>query len=176
MNFDVLLKLTETFGELSLLAIGGGSTVLPAIHARIVEDYHLLTDAQFSALFSIARAAPGASSLSLATLVGYGAQGVLGALVSTLAMLLPSSVLTLLCLEYWLNAPKGPKRDAIGQGLGAVALGLIVASAYIIARAADHGVVAYITTAVAVLVFLFTKINPLIVVGICGCMGLAGIL
>ncbi|MDD2875740.1 MAG: chromate transporter [Acidiphilium sp.] len=95
----ILLVLLLLFAEMSVLAIGGVSSTLPAM-ARAVETNHWLTAQQFAALFGVAQASPG-PNMMIVTLVGLHVAGISGALVSTAAMVAPSSTLTFFVAGLW---------------------------------------------------------------------------
>ena len=94
------LQICLLFGGASLLSIGGGNSVVPEIELQAVGTYHWLTQAQFADLFALAQAAPGPSIL-IVTLVGYSAAGVMGALLATVAMVLPAGVLVFVFARLW---------------------------------------------------------------------------
>ena len=58
-----LIELFTRFLLFSLLAIGGGITVVPEMHRLMVEQHHWLTEAQFSASIALAQASPGPNIL-----------------------------------------------------------------------------------------------------------------
>jgi hypothetical protein len=53
--------------------------------------------------------------------------------------------------------------------------GLIMATSLVMSRAADHDWRAYLLTAICTAIFVFTKTNPLIVVGAAGVIGYFGV-
>jgi chromate transporter len=53
-------------------------------------------------------------------------------------------------------------------------VGLVLATAYVLGRSTEHDWRSYLLTAICTAVFIFTKINPLIVVGIAGLAGFLG--
>ena len=55
-----------------------------------------------------------------------------------------------------------------------VSLGLIAASAFVLARAADHNVYAGLITAATAAVAYATRINPLFMFAIAGVLGVSG--
>jgi chromate transporter len=55
-----------------------------------------------------------------------------------------------------------------------LSLGLIGASAFVLARAADHNVYAGLITAATAAVAFFTRINPLWIFAVAGVFGLSG--
>jgi chromate transporter len=56
-----------------------------------------------------------------------------------------------------------------------VSLGLIAAIAYVLARAADHNVYAFVITAITAAVGFFTRVNPLWVFAAAAVLGFAGL-
>jgi chromate transporter len=153
-----LLGLVLVFAPLSLLSFGGGQAIVPEIQHQTVVVQGWLTDRQFSDLFAISRAAPGPSTL-IAALIGWQVHGLLGAVVATLAIYLPSSIVVYAAGSWWQRNEASPLRKAIERGLAPVAVGLIFAGAVTVLRAAHAGVLELITTAAVTALLHFTKIS-----------------
>ena len=170
----LLLELALQFGLLSILSIGGANAVIPEIHLRAVEIEHWMTDADFAQLFALSQAAPGPNML-IVSLVGWKVAGVLGALVATLAMCGPSSVLTYAVAHVWERFRDAPLRIAIQRGLAPVTVGLILASGYILTRTADQTWAAYAVTATTVLLVLATRLHPLWILAAAAALGASGV-
>jgi chromate transporter len=168
------LQLCLLFGGASLMSIGGGNSVVPEIELQAVDMYHWLTRGQFADLFALAQAAPGPSIL-IVTLVGYSAAGVAGAVLATVAMVLPAAALVLAFARVWERVHMSPWRTAFEHGLAPIAVGLIAASGIIVARGADHTLAQYGLTALATVVFCTTKVQPLVVVALAGLAGWLGL-
>lgn len=173
MSPRTLVQLMAVFGSLSLLSIGGGNTVLPQMHLDVVQTYHWLSSRQFADVFAISQAAPGPSIL-IVTLVGYAAAGWVGALVATVAMLLPAGALVYFLARFWNASAEAPWRQAIERGFAPLTVGLVLASGVIVAKSADHGYRAWALTAAATVIFTCTKTNPLVVVAVAGVIGWLG--
>ena len=176
------LQLVILFGSLSLMSIGGGNAVLPEMHLRSVSQDHWLTNAQFADLFSISQTAPGPSIL-IVGMVGYAAGlpvggvmgGVLGGVIATAAMVIPAASLVYGITLFWQKAEQSKWRIAVEKGFAPLTVGLILASSLVMSRAADHDWKAYLLTAVCTLIFVRTKLNPLLVVAVAGVIGYFGI-
>lgn len=133
---------------LSLLAVGGAIAVAPDMHRYLVVQQGWLSDAQFASSIALAQAAPGPNVLFVALLgwnVGWQAQGAvaatLGLALALGAMLLPSSVLTL-AITRWLHRHRDDRGvRAFKQGMAPVVIGLLLATAWILATAQQgpHG-------------------------------------
>jgi chromate transporter len=176
------LQLVILFGSLSLMSIGGGNAVLPEMHLRSVNQDHWVTNSQFADLFSISQTAPGPSIL-IVGMIGYAAGlpmggvlgGILGGVVATVAMVIPAASLVYAITLFWQRAEQSKWRIALEKGFAPLTVGLILASSLVMSRAADHDWRAYLLTAVCTLIFVRTKINPLIIVAIAGVIGYFGI-
>jgi chromate transporter len=175
------LSVITLFSGLSLMSIGGGNVVLPEMHLNAVQQDHWLTNSQFADIFAISQAAPGPSIL-IVTLVGYAAGlhvagvlgGILGGVIATIAMIVPASILVYVVTRFWQKAEGSKLRMAIEKGFAPLTVGLITATCLVISRAADHDWKAYTLTALCTVIFLRTKINPLIIVAAAGLVGYLG--
>jgi chromate transporter len=176
------LQLALLFGSLSLMSIGGGNVVLPEMHLRAVHDHHWLTNSQFADIFSLSQAAPGPSIL-IVSLVGYGAGlevggvpgAILGGVIATVSMVVPAAAVVYGVTLFWQRAEQSRWRIAVEKGLPPLTVGLIMATALVMSRAADHDWRAYLLTAVCTLIFVFSEINPLYIVAAAGVIGYFGI-
>jgi chromate transporter len=176
------LLLAGLFASLSLLSIGGGNAVLPEMHLQAVRGHHWMTDSQFADIFSISQTAPGPSIL-IVTLVGYGAGltvggvpgAIIGGVIATVAMIVPAASLMYVVTLFWQKAQKAKWRIAVEKGFAPLTVGLIMATSLVMSRAADHDWRAYLLTAICTAIFVFTKTNPLIVVGAAGVIGYFGV-
>ncbi len=178
---NTYLQLVVLFGSLSLMSIGGGNAVLPEMHLRSVQQYHWLSNPQFANLFSISQTAPGPSIL-IVGMVGYAAGlpvggvwgGILGGVIATIAMVIPAASLVYAITLFWQKAEQSKWRIAVEKGFAPLTVGLILASSLVMSRAADHDWRAYSLSAVCTLIFVRSKINPMIVVAAAGVIGYLG--
>ncbi|WP_437681215.1 chromate transporter [Sorangium sp. So ce131] len=167
--------LAVQFAALSMLAIGGASAVIPEMHRQAVDVQRWMTDQEFADLFAIAQAAPGPNVL-VVTLVGWRAAGVLGALVATAAMCLPTCLLTYAVSSVWDRFREARWRALVQAALAPITAGLISASAYLLCRAADRDWITAGVTAVAAVVAYGTRLNPLWVLAAAAALGVAGVM
>ncbi len=174
MTAALLVALALLFAELSLLAFGGGNSVLPEMQRRVVEAHGWMAAAQFNALFGLAQAAPG-PNMMVVTLLGWRVAGFWGAVVATAAMFGPSSVVTGVALRVWERFRHAPWRRAVQAGLVPVTAGLVAAGAALIAStAAATPALAGVTAVVAVL-SVATRLHPLWLLGAGAVFGLLGV-
>ncbi len=166
------LSLFNHFLMLSLLAIGGAITVAPEMHRFLVGQMHLIDDTQFAASIAIAQAAPGPNVLFVAVL-GYQAAGLAGALVTLIAMMLPSTTLAL-AAGRWGQARAGLMSvRAFKAGMAPVVIALLGATAWIIAAETPGRLHLVLTIAAALLVY-FTRLHLLLLIGAGALVGALG--
>ena len=159
-----LIHVLILFSSLSLLSIGGGNTVIPEMHRKAVDAYSWMNGKQFADLFAISQAAPGPSIL-LVTLIGYKAAGITGAVLATVAMILPAGILVYLVSRLWSRSADSPLRSAIERGFAPLTVGLVLASGWVMSKSADHDWRAWILTGVCTFLCTTTKTNPILIVG-----------
>ena len=168
MEMRDLIGLVLVFVPLSLLSFGGGQAVLPDIQHQAVAVQGWLTDAQFTDLFAISRAAPGPSTLIVA-LIGWHVAGFAGALTATIAIFLPSSIVVYTAGRWWQRNEKSPLKIAIERGMAPVAVGLIFAAALTVLRSAHAGWLQLVTAGAVCLLLQKLKIsNYAIMTGVAG--------
>ncbi len=171
---DRLTALALIFSQLSIVAFGGGNTVLPEMHRQVVDVHHWMSSADFAALYALAQAAPG-PNLMVAPLIGWHVAGLAGLLVTALAIFGPSSVLTLVALRLWRRFRDRPWQAAVQAGLVPVSAGLVAASATIIARTVDHAWIFAAITAISASVLLRSKVHPLWMLALGAAVGWTGL-
>lgn len=156
----LLLELAGAFAMLSLIAIGGANSVLPEMHRLVVESHGWVSSAQFSELFALAQAAPGPNVL-VVSLIGWKVAGFAGAIVATLAICLPTCVLAFFATR-WLEARRGvPWQRHLQDGLAPIAVGLVLASGYLVTVGAAHGPVSIAITLATTAAVLRWSTHPL---------------
>ena len=148
---------------MGLLAFGGSTGVLPELERQVVQEHGWLTQQEFVDSFALGQLTPG-PALVMVMLPGYRLAGVPGALVALTAIFLPSAIMASLVTARW-EALRGLAWfPAIQRGLGAVALGLLLAGAYTIVRVA---VVDEASTLIAVVSFAVLwrwRLHPALVI------------
>ena len=147
-NGNPILALLWTFGLMSLFAVGGANSAIPEMQRVAVDVQHWMSDKEFADLFAISQLSPGPNVL-IVTLIGYSVAGVAGALVATVAMCGPTAVLAY-CVGRLLQRSQHARWPAIIQAaLVPLSIGLMAASALILARSSDQSVPAALITMAA---------------------------
>lgn len=171
MSSRPLEEIALYFATLSLIAIGGANALIPDMHRQLVDASGWMSSKEFATLVALSQAAPGPNVL-IVSLLGWKVAGLSGALVATAAMCIPSSLLTYAFTRVWDRFRAARWRVAVQSGLAPVTVGLILASGWVLTRAADHHWVGYGITAVTVVLVMRTRLHPLWLLAVAGLVGL----
>ena len=164
MKDDLLASLFLRFAGISLLAVGGASAVLPEAHRQIVQQAHWLTNEQFAQTFAIAQTSPGPNVIVF-SLFGWRLAGFWGLVVATLGILGPSSLLAYAVARVIRRAGEASWLTRLKKALTPLAIGLMAANGYLLARGADTGALALLITLGAAAFIAFTPRSPLWAMG-----------
>ena len=180
MSGSDLLTLFGYFLSLSLLTVSGPIATAPGMHRFLVDQQHWLTDTQFTASIALAQAAPGPNVLFV-TVLGWNVAGPLGALATTIGIMLPSTVLMMLA-SHWVQVHRERRIvRSFKTGLAPLTVGLTFATGCVLAlpflrgfegAGVTVGAVAVIAT--TIVLDQKTKISPAWLVlagGIVGALG-----
>jgi chromate transporter len=163
---------------LSLLSIGGAITTAPEMHRYLVGQQGWLSDTQFTSSIALAQAAPGPNILFVAVL-GWNVAGPMGALVTMLGIMLPSTTLVLAATRWAREHKQTRSVRAFTAGMAPLTLGLLVATGWLLAvpYVADpgHRWATLALMALSVLLVLKTRIGLVWLVlggGVLGALGI----
>ena len=187
------LYLFTHFASLSLLAVGGAITTAPDMHRYLVLQNGWLSEAQFTSSIAISQAAPGPNVLFVAVLgwnVGLNAGGgpsagwvawvlaLFGVLVTMVAILLPSSVLTYTATRWAHQNRELRAVRAFKTGMAPIVIALLIATGWLLTGSHEHPARDWplwlLTAATTVLVWR-TKMHLLWMIGAGGLLGALGL-
>ena len=187
------LQLLAHFLSLSLLAIGGAITTAPDMHRYLVVEQHWLTDSQFTASIALAQAAPGPNVLFIALLgwdVGINSAGgvaagvaawgwgLLGAMVTMLGILVPSTTLTFAAARWGHQNRELRAVRAFKSGMAPIVIALLAATGWILSASqgsAAHSGRLWLLTAVVTVLVWRTRIHLLWLLAAGGLLGWFGL-
>ena len=170
---SILLSLFLKLSAFSLIAFGGVNALLPVLLNLAVNQEHWIDLQTFSDYFAIAQAAPGPNFMTV-TLLGWHIYGVIGALVATLAIAWPSSILIYYLQRLILGIKNPHRKKSIQYAAAALAIGLVLSSALQISLQINQSLAAYILTLGTIATTLFTRWHPLYLIAIGALLGILG--
>ena len=179
----IYLELLVGFLKVGLFAFGGAYGAIPLIR-DVVLSYEWIEDEMLTYMIAVSESTPGPIMVDLATYVGSTQAGFAGALIATIAVVLPSFIIILLIMLLLKKALKNPYVQAVLRGVKPCIIGIILATgAYMIFRngfsmAAPDWKAPVLTALFAAIYFGSRKLGKLAVspIALIGISAVAGII
>ncbi len=124
----IYLELFLAFFEIGLFTFGGGYAMISLIREKTLQ-YGWLTEEELLNIIAVSESTPGPIAVNMATFVGSTQGGILGSLVATLGVVLPSFIIILLISALIRNFLKYKGVSAFLKGVRPAVIGLIIATA-----------------------------------------------
>lgn len=145
----VLAQINAYFSS-GALVFGGGHVVMPLLEQHTVAP-DWVTQTEFLAGYSAAQAVPG-PLFTFASYLGGADNGIVGAVIATIAIFAPSALLVLFGLHYWDRLSHSLRTRRAFAGANAAVVGLLAAALY--NPVFTHGISSIPSLAIAVVCWL----------------------
>lgn len=89
---NLFIQLFLQFFHVGVFSFGGGYATLPFLY-DIAEKYHWYSIKQLTDMLAISSITPGPVGVNVATFAGFATSGILGSLIATTAIILPSYII-----------------------------------------------------------------------------------
>lgn len=184
----IYLRLIWSYLKIGLFGFGGGYAMLALIEREIVGP-GWITEQMFTDIVAISQMTPGPIGINSATYIGYVAPaqysvdfasplwGILGSLVCTLVVVLPSFLLVAYTSHLIHRHKDSVVVKGIFAGLRPVVVGLIASAALLLMNAANFGETAYqviwsfVLCVAAFVMVYWIKWHPILIICIAGVAG-----
>ena len=123
----IYLDLFLGFLKVGCFAFGGAYGAIPLIR-DVVMSYGWMSDEMLTYMIAVSESTPGPIMVNLATYVGSDQAGFLGAVIATLAVVLPSFLIILLVTALLKTALKNKYVQAVLRGLKPCVIGIALAT------------------------------------------------
>lgn len=175
-----MLTLCIEFFLTGLFAVGGGLATLPFLTQMSVDHPEWFSQEMLINMVAVSESTPGPIGINMSTYVGFTVSGVVGAVLATLSLVLPSLIVIMVIarvLEYYRNSPL--VNTAFSAIRPAVA-GLIAAAAFAMLKLVIGGTAGVSILNIALLVALFVltqlkqtkKMHPILFIAIGAVLGI----
>lgn len=131
--FKLNSQLFLTFSGMSLSLFGGGYVFIPIIQETVVNQLNWLTSNEFNTAIAISQITPGPILIS-ATFIGYKVAGIIGAIMATIGIFLPSGLVMVALSGYLKQISDSRQIKAVFKGLRPAIIGLIFSAGITIFR------------------------------------------
>lgn len=95
----IYIRLFYEFFKTGLFAVGGGMATLPFLNAMSLKT-GWFTQSQLIDMIAVSESTPGPIGVNMATYVGFTSGGLLGSIVATLGLIIPSIVIILIIAKF----------------------------------------------------------------------------
>ena len=152
-------QVLSVFSGMSLTLFGGGMVIIPYMQSILVDELHWLPVKEYVDAIAFGQVTPGPILVSV-TFIGYKIAGIVGALLATLAIFVPSASLMIVLAQYINYRHAGIK--AVFKGIRPVVIGMILAAGVQLVLAMPHFSWAAVLFGLAGLAGLsFGRLNPI---------------
>ncbi len=156
-----------SFFKISAFTFGGGTAMLPILKGEIVNKNNWLSEDDLIDLFATSQIIPGVIFINVACLVGIRIAGVIGAIIATVAVLIP----TLICvgvLTVFINYINKDTLDNIFKGIISGVSAIILVSALELFKKYIKSFITFITFFISFILveILHIKIYYVLLLGI----------
>ena len=128
-----LLNMFFTFFKVGLFTIGGGLVAIPIMQNYVME-YQWISEKEFVDMIAISQSTPGPIGINLATFVGASQYGLLGSIVVTAGMVLPSFIIISIVSKFLMQFNDHKAVKAVLASIRPVVVGIILSAAFFIAK------------------------------------------
>lgn len=176
----ILLELFWTFFLIGAFTIGGGYAMLPLVQAEVASK-GWMTNEQIVNFIAVSESTPGIFAVNMATYVGSEMGGFLGAVCATLGVVLPSFVIILIVAKCYDRFRSSKIVKGCMSGLKPAVVGMIGTAVLSIGKTVflpvTHQVWVTLGIFAVMLVLVFKKVHPIVVVCLSALIGIvAGML
>jgi chromate transporter len=126
---SIILSLVKEFSTASLTLFGGGYVMVPILKTKLVDQLHWVSGEEFIYGISIGQVTPGPILIS-AAFFGYKMKGIIGAIVATISIFLPSALLMIILSNVFISLKHSRVVQAALSGIRPAVVGMILYSGY----------------------------------------------
>jgi len=122
----IYLELLIGFLKVGCFSFGGAYAAIPLIR-DVVLSYGWVSEEMLTDMIAVSESTPGPIMVNLATYVGSSQAGIPGAIIATLASILPAFVIILLVMAVMRHTLNNKYVQAVMKGLQSCVIGVITA-------------------------------------------------
>jgi len=178
----IYLQLFWVFFKIGLFGFGGGYAMVSMIRMDVVDDYQWMTAPEFADLLALSQMTPGPISINTATFVGYTEAGILGSIIATFSLILPTVLLMAAVLALFFRHKDSEYVKRPMAYMQPVVAGLIIAAGILLLIKKDDAGFAidrdtlsswlsYVIFGATLVLTYLKKANPILLIIISGVLG-----
>ena len=152
------------FFRIGAFTFGGGFAMLPIIQKEVVEKKEWATNEEIIDCFAIGQCTPGVIAVNTATFIGYKRKGIIGGIVATAGIILPSLVIITIITTFF---KQFQHYKIVQHAFGGIRVGVVVLITNAVFKMFRQvvenrmGIIIFIATFIFI---AFTNFSPIIVI------------
>ncbi len=166
-----LSQLFRIFFKIGVTTIGGGYAMIPMMEHEIVKRTGWLTQEEFLDILAVAQATPGIFAVDMAGHIGHKLGGLRGALIASIANVLPSFVIILILATFFQQFKELTLIQNAFRAIRPVVVALIAAPVFSMARSASLSCYTIWIPVLAAILIYFFDVSPVYIILIAGGAG-----
>jgi chromate transporter len=167
------LELFFVFFRIGAVTFGGGIAMLPILERDLVVKRGWMTASQLVDYFAIGQCTPGIIAVNVATFVGYERKGVIGSIVTTAAIVMPSLIIITLIAMFLSNFMDIAWVQKALKGVNVVVAVLLISSVWSVGKKTVTGWIAFGIAFAAFVAMVAFNVSGVIIVFASAALGLA---
>jgi chromate transporter len=167
-----LFQLAWVFLKIGTFTFGGGIVIIPMIENEVVNNYGWLTKTEFIDAVTLGQITPGPVIVS-GTFIGYKACGILGAIVATASVILPSFIMICLATEAIKKFRENKILANFLRGARIAVIGMVFDAGVSIGRSSLIDTKTIIIALLSIIFLFKYKVNPIWILLGAGIVGVA---
>ena len=171
------LSLFFTMLKIGLFTFGGGYAMIALLENTFVEKKKYMEKDEFLDMVAIAESTPGPIAINAATYIGYKRAGILGSVMATVGVCIPSFVIIFLISLFFDSFLSFSLVEAAFKGIQVCVVYLIFSAGLKMLKqmkktAFSITVVSAVSLCMILLSLFSVKFSTILYILICGCIGL----
>ena len=171
-KFKNLWKIFISFFKTGLFTFGGGYAMIPLIQKEAVEKNKWVSDDDILEIIAISESTPGPISVNAATFIGYRVAGFWGAFCGTFGLVIPSFTIIFLISSFLRTIQGNQIIENAFWGIRASVIALIINALFKMYKQVNKSFWSYFIMIIALILTTFFKVNAILVIVLCGIIGL----
>lgn len=167
----MILTLFYKFFKIGLFSFGGGYAMLPLFKREFIES-GIITEEIFHNIITISEMTPGSFAINAATFIGNEKAGLIGSIISTIGVTLPSVLILMLLIKLIKKYEHSPVKEKIFKSLRPAVFGFILAAIAMLLKPSLSDFQSIVFYVLSILLIYSKKIHPILVIFIMGFVGM----
>lgn len=155
-----LLAMALLFLKVGSLTYGSGFVIVGVLRQEVVDNLHWLSSKEFIDGIAFGQITPGPVVIT-STFIGYMTSGIIGSIVSTVCIFLPTFIFVLILAQKIHKFKDNFYLQSLIKGANTAALGAIISTAFMLSKDALIDIQTVLFFLIAVLILFLTKFKDI---------------